>query len=415
VDFELECVSSAGARLAELAEKHAVECAVTADQHDREGSFPRERWAEMGRSGFLAATVPEELGGLGVASIRDLVVGISRLARGDGSVAIGAAMHTTALWNFSRLMGAAMDQGSDAPIGRQIRLLLRAAARGRVVICVALSERGTSLGHPRVTATADGAAYRISGTKVFCTNSPAATLFLCSVRIRSRNAPDRLGFALIPRDTPGIVVRDDWDAMGMRASGSGAVSLGDCLLPDQMVMQAGPVGSLPPDMFTLAVAGALVLAGAFLGIAEHAQNITVDRIGGGSGDRGRTGPAARSMVQAMIAENEIDLASSRAVLDRAGHLLDQRLSEASGQRNGAEMHSLMREVQCSNMVVKRAAINVVDRCMTVSGGAGYLSANLLSRLYRDVRAGLFMQPFSTLDAPEYIGQVRLGLDTELDG
>jgi alkylation response protein AidB-like acyl-CoA dehydrogenase len=250
---------------------------------------------------------------------------------------------------------------------------------------------------------------------VFCTNSPAATLFLCSVRIRSRNAPDRLGFALIPRDTPGIVVRDDWDAMGMRASGSGAVSLGDCLLPDHMVMQAGPVGSLPPDMFTLAVAGALVLAGAFLGIAEHAQNITVDRIGGGSGDRGRTGPAARSMVQAMIAENEIDLTSSRAVLDRAGHLLDQRLSEASGQSNGAEMHSLMREVQCSNMVVKRAAINVVDRCMTVSGGAGYLSANLLSRLYRDVRAGLFMQPFSTLDAPEYIGQVRLGLDTELDG
>jgi alkylation response protein AidB-like acyl-CoA dehydrogenase len=414
VDFELECVSSAGARFAELAEKHAAECAVTADQHDRDGSFPRERWAELGRSGFLAATVPEELGGLGVTSIRDLVVGISRLARGDGSVAIGAAMHTTALWNFSRLMGA-LEQGDDAPIGRQLRLLLRAAARGRVVICVALSERGTSLGHPRVTATADGAAYRISGTKVFCTNSPAATLFLCSVRIRSGNTPDRLGFALIPRDTPGVVVRDDWDTMGMRSSGSGAVSLGDCLLPDHVVMQAGPVGSLPADMFTLAVAGALVLAGAFLGIAEHAQNITVDRIGGGPGGRGRTGPAGRSIVQAMIAENEIDLMSSRAVLDRTGHVLDRRLSEASGRSEATEMHSLMREVQCSNMVVKRAAVNVVDRCMTVSGGAGYLSDNPLSRLYRDVRAGLFMQPFSALDAPEYIGQVRLGLDTELDG
>ena len=85
MDFELRPVSDAGRIFVDLCESHQEVFSSRAAVHDRDGNFPTENFADLARSGVMVATVPAELGGLGVSDLRDQVVGINRLARGDGS------------------------------------------------------------------------------------------------------------------------------------------------------------------------------------------------------------------------------------------------------------------------------------------------------------------------------------------
>jgi alkylation response protein AidB-like acyl-CoA dehydrogenase len=157
------------------------------------------------------------------------------------------------------------------------------------------------------------------------------------------------------------------------------------------------------------------LVGVFLGIAEAARDLSVEMVTTRRrGPRGRP-LAERAAVQHLVAEIEIDLAAARAMLARTATTADAFFSQLpAGKVPLGELHALMKDFQCTKWFVNRKAIEIVDRALTVSGGAGYLSGNALSRLYRDVRAGPFMQVFSPNEAFEYIGKVTLGLDPHLE-
>ena len=397
--MELNARTKPGAHLVELAEELADTFAGTVGDHDRSGTYIRDHLTTLVDHGWLSAPVPVEFGGRGVRSMHDLLVAASRLARGDAASTIGVSMHVLVVNNRVRQYLAADAEEQDA-LGAALELLVA----GRVVMAAAISEPGQDLTTPSTVAVAEDGRWRINGTKIFCTMSPAAGLFLASVMVRGPKG-ERYAYVAIPSDSPGVVVHDDWDALGMRTSGSNSVRFTDVMVDASAFMGGFPSGS------TVGYASSNLASGGFhaaasLGIAESAHTVAVERLR----SRGAVDGSSRSLV----ADNEVDLHAARAALARAGTVLDEHDEEFQGRRAGDDdVLAVFGEVQAAKAVVSAAAMRVVDRSLLLSGGAGFRAGTPLARAVGDVRALMFMNPLNTTRAATFLTDLALGASPTL--
>jgi alkylation response protein AidB-like acyl-CoA dehydrogenase len=160
--------------------------------------------------------------------------------------------------------------------------------------------------------------------------------------------------------------------------------------------------------------GVLGLVAGFLGIAEAAQEHIVASLQGKRKGPGGRLVIERGAIQHQAAENAIDLAASRAMVERTADIMDAIFARYPFGTTPLEVfHPAHADLQATKLFVNQAAIRVVDRALTMSGGSGYLSRSPLSRMYRDVRAGPFMQPLSPNEGYEYIGKLALGLPPDI--
>ncbi len=240
--IELTAKTEPGRRLVSVADALLDELAASAPGHDRDGTYPFESIDALQRVGYFAAPIPVELGGLGVSSTHDLVAASSRLARGDASVTIGVNMHLAAVLNLERRRQAAVAAGDDRR-ARAFAASLAGIARNRVVLAAAISERGQDLTRPATVAVRTQGGWRIEGHKVFCTMSPAATDLYVAVTLTDDDGVERYVYAMVPAGAPGVVVHEDWDALGMRASGSN--SWPGCSTPPPRSASPSPPTRLP--------------------------------------------------------------------------------------------------------------------------------------------------------------------------
>jgi alkylation response protein AidB-like acyl-CoA dehydrogenase len=397
--IDLSANTANGARLVAIAEELSPELAARAAEHDRDGTYPFEAIDALKTASYFAAPVPIELGGLGVSSAHDLVVASSRLARGDASVAIGVNMHLVAVLNMERRRQVAVAAGRERR-AQGFAGSLERIARDGVVLAAAISERGQDLTRPGTRATRTEWGWRIDGRKLFCTMSPAATDLYVAVTYADDDGVERYAYAMVPSDAPGVVVHDDWDALGMRASGSNSISFEGVELPESSLRGGFPAGDPLPYIERNLVSG-LFHAAASLGIAEQADRLAR------RGVTGRTDGAARPRMQ--VADNAVDLAAARGVVSRAAALIDEhRAANPASDGDAEEFCALFAEAQAAKAFVGEAAARIVDRALALSGGAGYLNGNPLGRAYRDVKAGSFMHPLGANRAYDYLAQVALG-------
>jgi alkylation response protein AidB-like acyl-CoA dehydrogenase len=399
---ELRASSPEGARLVALAEEVGPELARRAGAHDADSSYPFEGIELLRRARWFVAPIPAEHGGLGVESVHDVVVAAGRLARADASLAIGVNMHFATVLNLVRRWRVAVGR-ADERRAAAFAASLREIAGYDVIVAAAVSEAGQDITRPATTATRTDAGWIVHGRKVFCTMSPAATTLATAVRYESESGAELYGYAMIPVGAAGVVVHDDWDALGMRASGSHSVTLDGVELPEPALRGGFPVGEAVPYMERNLHAGALH-ASAFLGIAEaaHAEALA----------RSRDGDAAYA--QMLVAASELDLSAARATLSRATRLIDEHAADNPADIGSAdEIVALFTETQTAKAFVNEAASRVADRALALSGGAGYLNGSLLARAARDVRAGAFMHPLGSNRAYELIAGVARGRVPEL--
>ncbi len=400
MSYAIRPASTAGARIVGAAGELIESFRARADAADRANEICRDNYADMQQAGIAAAFVPEELGGAGLRSMHDWIVTIATLAKGDGSAAIAISMHLSATRGLAAIYRAS-EAGS--PARRRARALLAGVAAREILICSTTTERGTDNLHPLTEARASGEGWRLEGTKHFVTMSPLATHVATNVRLRD-DAGDHIANVLLAMATEGVVQQGDWDALGMRASGSQSVRFENCPVPHDALRKIGPWGRWSTPVLVNRTLANVPLVGAFLGIAEAAFDLAL------AGQAKMSGAATRPGVPNALAEMEIKLAGAQSILARLGGRLDEFMvaNEGGATATYEQGHELMKDYQSAKWVVNRYAIDIVSQAMDLSGGGGFLARNPLSRLYRDVRAGPFMQPHSPIDARDYIGKVLLG-------
>ncbi len=374
-------------RFANLGEGLGSIAADQAARHDVDNTFPFDTFAALRQAGFLRLTLPEIYVGA-IASPLEVMLAVERLAKGNGSVALGASMHLICVAGFAAQ--------SNRPSAVE-RVLREVQHEGALVNGLASEP---DLGSPsrgggfRTTAARVDGGWEISGRKTWSTLSPALTYGTVLLTVQEADGSESRGAFLVRMDSDGVRIDDTWDNLGMRATGSHDVVFDRVRVPDsaRLPTPAGPPGAN-------ANGWGLLTSAVYLGIAQAAREFTVDfarnRVPSGLGK-----PIAElETVQHKVARIEVLLLQARTVLYS---------TIAAWERYPEQRAEIAWQFAAAKHLVTNHAIEVTDLALRVVGSVGLQRQHPLERYFRDVRAGLGNPPMDDV-ALTLIGKHALGV------
>lgn len=336
----------------------------------------RQELVEKARAhGLLTPHASREMGGLGLSHVEKAVVfeeaGYSPL----GPIALN--IHAPDEGNIHLLEAVASPEQKDR--------WLRPMVQGHIRSCFAMTEPSPGAGSDpsmlTTTAVRDGDDYVINGHKWFITGAEGASLAIIMARMEDGSAT----MFLTDTDRPGFILERMMDSLdSCFAGGHGVLRFENLRVPASDVL--GEVGKGFRYAQVRLAPARLTHCMRWLGQARRAHDVAC----GYANRRESFGKplGEHQGVSFMLADNEMDLHSTRLAIWHCAWVLDQ------GERGNFE--SSMAKVISSESIWR-----VIDRCVQVLGGQGVTSESIVERIFRDARS------FRIYDGPNEVHRMSL--------
>ncbi|MFC9760310.1 acyl-CoA dehydrogenase family protein [Rhodococcus jostii] len=343
-----------------------IESEVTPNfaEWEREGMVPRDFYRQLGKLGVLGMTVPESYGGAGETSFKYQAVLSEETAR--AAVSFGAfGVHTGLVLPYLLTYGTE----------EQKQRWLPGFVSGEMMTAIAMTEPGTGSDLAGIKTTArlseDGTHYILNGAKTFITGGVQADRVLVVCRTSPATEENRrAGLSILAVDTTseGYEVGRKLEKIGMRVSDTAELSFTDVRVPvEDLLGEEGAAfgylaNNLPQERLMIAVTTTAAATGAIKFASDYVRDRKV--FGKPVADFQNT--------KFVIAECIAKVEAAQAMVDRAIELHE------TGDLSVADAAK-------AKLFCTENAGEIIDKCLQLHGGYGYMLEYPIARLYADTR------------------------------
>ena len=328
------------------------------EEWEQTGQVPKELWRKAGEQGFLCPMVSEEYGGIDADFLYSVVVSeeISRA----GLTGIGWGLHTEIVAPYIE------HYGSEAMKQR----LLPKMVSGELIGAIAMSEpgAGSDLQGVKTNAVKEGDHYILNGSKTFITNGQNADIVIVVAKTDASKGAKGISLLIVEEGMEGFQKGKNLKKVGMKAQDTSELFFQDVKVPvDNLIGQEGMgfvylMQELPQERLGIAINGLAMAESAF----EHTLDYVKERKAFGQR------VADFQNTQFKLAELRTKLDVARAYVDRC---LEMHLKKELDIPTAAGAKYWVTDLQCE----------VIDECLQLHGGYGYMWEYPIARMYADAR------------------------------
>ncbi len=358
-----------------------AEVAPHAERWREQGYVDREAFAKAGANGYLLMWAPEEYGGAGMSDFRyEQILGEENARYGD--VCFYMTLH-------SRLVAPYIDKLGNA---EQKKRFLPKFVSGESILGIAMTEpgAGSDLAGMKSRAEDKGDHWLLNGAKTYISNGQIGDVFIVAART-DPSSTHGIGLFLVERGMPGFERGRRLKKMGLDSQDTSELFFDNVKVPKANVL-GDPVKGFK-YLSTQLVEERLISACDCIGYSQVAFDITLDY----ARERRAFGRPIGT-----FQANRFVLAQLRAELDALQTFVDQCVLEHNAGRLTAETAA------SAKLLASELEGRLMDACVQMHGGAGYMDEYRISRMYRDARITRIFAG-STEIMKEIIGR-SLGLD-----